>query len=144
MDDLSRFCCMDPDCSLYGRRGAGNLTVCGRFGKQNHIRLLYCRACKYRFSERKGTPLFGTHLPEDKARSVLDHLAEGNGTRQTSRLVGVHRDTVTRMARRAGQHAAAAHDELVAFSPSDMRSPVRREVGLRRQETKELRPSQPR
>ena len=98
MDDLSRFCCLDPDCALYGRRDAGNLTVCGRFGKQNHIRLLYCRACKYRFSERKGTPLFGSHLPEDKARSVLDHLREGNGTRQTSRLVGVHRDTVTRLA----------------------------------------------
>ena len=29
----------------------------------------YCRACKYRFSEHKGTPLFGSHLPEDKARS---------------------------------------------------------------------------
>ena len=55
--------------SLYGRRGAGKLTVCGRFGKQDHICLLYCRACKYRFSEHKGTPLFGSHLPEDKARS---------------------------------------------------------------------------
>ncbi|MGE5858827.1 MAG: helix-turn-helix domain-containing protein [Solirubrobacterales bacterium] len=143
MDDLSRFCCLRPDCALYGLRGAGNLTVCGRFGKHNHIRLLYCRACKDRFSERKGTPLFGSHLPEDKARAVLDHLAEGNGTRQTSRLVGVHRDTVTRLARRAGQHAQDAHDELVAFSPSDPRSPVGREVGLRRQEAEELRPCQP-
>jgi LacI family transcriptional regulator len=125
MHDLTRFCCQNPDCSLYGHRDAGNLTVCGHFGKLNHIRLLYCRACKYRFSERKGTPLFGSQLPADKARSVLDHLAEGNGTRQTSRLVGVHRDTVTRLARRAGQHAHDAHDELVAFSPSDPRSPVR-------------------
>jgi LacI family transcriptional regulator len=138
MDDLARFCCQNSDCALYGRRDAGNLTACGRFGKQNHIRLLYCRACKYRFSERKGTPLFDSHLPEDKARSVLHHLGEGDGTRATSRLVGVHRDTVTRLARLAGQHARDAHDELVAFSPSDPRGPVRREVGLRRQEAAEL------
>ena len=52
MGDLSGFCCLDTNCALYGQRGAGNLTVRGRFGKQNHIRLLYCRACKYRFSER--------------------------------------------------------------------------------------------
>ena len=125
MDDLARFCCQNPDCSTYGLRNAGNLSVCARYGKLNHIRLLYCNVCKDRFSERKGTPLFHCHLPEDKARSVLDHLAEGNGVRQTGRLVGVHTDTVTRLARRAGQHAHDAHDELVAFSPSDPRGPVR-------------------
>jgi hypothetical protein len=52
MHDLTRFFCQNPDGSLYGRRDAGNLTACGRFGKHNHIPLLYCRACKYRFSER--------------------------------------------------------------------------------------------
>ena len=125
-------------------RDAGNLSVCARYGKQNHIRLLYCNACKYRFSERKGTPLFHSHLPDDKARSVLQHLGEGCGIRQTGRLVGVHRDSVVRLARRAGDHAHDAHDELVAFSPSDPRGPVRREVGLRGQEAEELRPGRPR
>jgi len=134
MDDLSRFCCLDPDCALYSRRDAGNLTVCGRFGKYKPIRLLSCRACKYRFSERKGTPLFGSHLPEDKARAVLDHLRAGNGTRQTSRLVGVHRDTVTRLARRTGPHAQKVHDELVAFSP----------LGLGRSSSTRNGPSSPR
>ena len=70
MDDLARFCCQNPDCPLYGRRDAGNLSVCDRYGKQNHIRLLYCNACKARFSERKGTPLFHCHLPEEKALAV--------------------------------------------------------------------------
>jgi transposase-like protein len=131
MDDLTRFCCQNPDCTLYGRRDAGNLSVCDRYGKQNHIRLLYCNACKARFSERKGTPLFDCRLPGDKAHAVLDHLVEGNGIRQTGRLVGVHRDTVVRLARIAGDHAHDAHDELVAFSPCDPRGPVRREVGVR-------------
>ena len=35
---------------------------------------------------------------------MLHHLAEGNGVRQTERLVGVHRDTVVRLAR-AGRRA---------------------------------------
>jgi transposase-like protein len=132
MDDLSRFCCQDPDCALYGRRDAGNLSVCGRYGKSRQYRQLYCNACRARFSERKGTPLYRCRLPEEAAVAVLDHLAEGNGIRQTSRLVGVQPNTVVRLARAAGTHAHDAHDELVAFSPPDPRGPVRREVVLRR------------
>jgi hypothetical protein len=128
VDDLTAFCCQNPDCADHGRRGAGNLTVCMRYGRGGRLRLLYCRTCKNRFSERKGTPLFGLALPDDKIAGVLNHLSEGCGVRQTGRLVGVHRDTVMRLARRAGRHAKAAHDELVAVSPSDQRTPVRREV----------------
>ncbi len=140
MDDLSRFCCQNPDCSLYGRRDAGNLSVRDRYGKHDHIRLLHCQACKSRFSERKGTPLSHSCMPAEKAISVLEHLFEGNGVRQTERLVGVHRDTVMRLARKAGKHARDAHDELVAFSPRDPRGPARRDVVVRRQEAEELRP----
>ena len=142
MDDLARFCCQDPDCALYARRGVGNLSVCARYGKRDHIRLLYCNACKGRFSERKGTALFHSHLPDDKALAVLQHLDEGCGIRSTGRLVGVDPNTVGRLARIAGRHAHDAHDELVAFSPSDPRGPARREVVLRRQEAEELRPHQ--
>jgi transposase-like protein len=143
MDDLARFCCQNPDCSRYGQRNAGNLSVCARYGKQDRFRLLYCNACKARFSERKGTALFHSNLPPQKAHDVLAHLLEGGGIRSTARLVGVHRDTVARLARMAGQHAHDSHDELVAFSPSDPRGPVRREVGLRRQEAEELRSDRP-
>ena len=115
----------------------------GADGRHNSIRLLYCKACKYRFSERKGTPLFQTHLPEQKARSVLQHLSEGCGVRQTGRLVDVHPNSVVRLAKKAGQHARDAQDELVAFSPADPRGPVRRDVVVRGQEAKELRPPQP-
>jgi transposase-like protein len=117
MDDLSRFCCLNSDCSEHGKRGAGNLTVTHRYGPQKARRMLRCRACKDRFSERKGTPLFGSHLPQEKAVSVLQHIAEGNGVRKTGRLVGVNRETVARYGRKAGAHAAALHDELVAASP---------------------------
>ena len=117
MDDLSRFCCHNQDCRDHGQRGADNLTVCMRYGKHQHLRLLYCRSCKARFSERQGTPLFGAKLETAKMVSVLDHVSEGCGVRKTSRLIGVHRDTVSRYSLLAGEHAQDLHDVLVAFSP---------------------------
>jgi transposase-like protein len=119
MEDLSRFCCQDPGCPDSGKRGLGDLTVCGHYGKAQPHRLLYCRTCKARSSERKGTPLFGSCLPEDQAIDLIRHLADRNGVRATARLVGVHRDTVVRYSRLLGAHAQGLHDELVAFSPSD-------------------------
>jgi len=124
MEDLSRFCCQNAECADYGKRGHGNLTVCGHYGRQRR-RLLYCRTCKARFSERKGTPLFDTRLPPDKAVAVLHHLAEGCGVRQTARLTGVSKDTVVRYGLRAGDHAHQLHDELVGFSPRDPGTPTR-------------------
>ena len=60
MDDLSRFCCLNSGCPEYGNREAGNLTVTSRYGPAKSRRMLRCRTCKARFSERKGTPLFGS------------------------------------------------------------------------------------
>jgi transposase-like protein len=117
-DDLSPFCCLNPDCPDYAKRGAGNLTVPMRYGPQRR-RLLRCKTCKARFSERKGTPLFDSRLPPERALAVLEHLAEGCGIRQTGRLVGVNPNTVVRYALRAGDQARQLHDELVAFSPAD-------------------------
>jgi transposase-like protein len=79
--------------------------------------MLRCRTCKARFSERKGTPLFDSRLPPGKAESVLEHVAEGCGVRQTGRLGKVNRGTVGRLSRIAGGHARDLHDEFVAFSP---------------------------
>jgi transposase-like protein len=119
MDDLSRFCCLNSGCPEHGKRGAGNLTVTGRYGAHKVRRMLRCRACKARFSERKGTPLFDSRLPPEKVESVLEHIAEGCGVRQTGRLCKVNRGTVGRLSRIAGEHARDLHDELVALSPPD-------------------------
>jgi LacI family transcriptional regulator len=122
-NDLSHFCCQNPDCPDYGKRGHGNLTCPMRYGHDRR-RLLRCSTCKARFSERKGTPLFGARLDRDSALAVLHHLAEGCGIRQTGRLVGVKKDTVVRYAALAGEHAHQLHDELVAFSPADDQGPT--------------------
>ncbi|MEO6808474.1 MAG: hypothetical protein ABI353_05120 [Isosphaeraceae bacterium] len=88
-----------------------------RYGPGKARCMLRCRACKARFSERKGTPLFDSRLPPEKVESVLEHIAEGCGVRQTGRLCKVDRGTVGRLSRIAGDHAHDLHDELVGLSP---------------------------
>ena len=124
MDDLSRFCSLNPAYPDRGKRDAKNLTVTARYGPQKAKRMLRCRTCKARFSERKGTPLFDARLPSDKVESVLEHVAEGCGVRQTGRLCKVDRGTVACYSRLAGDHARGLHEGLVALSPPDDRGPV--------------------
>src|SRR6266699_935176 len=99
MDDLKTFCCQNPPCRDYGRRGLDNLRVCFRNGPNQQRRVLACRTCQARFSERKGTALYRAKLPQDKALAVLQHLQESCGVRQTSRLVGVNKNAVLLLAR---------------------------------------------
>ena len=147
MRSLDQLCCQNSRCTLYGQRGQGNLSVCGWIGKNKTIRQLYCRACKARFSERKGTPLYNAKLPTEKVVAILDHVREGCGVRQTGRLVGVSKNTANRyiwLARHnhgglAGDHSRRLHDEMVALSPSDPGGPIRRKMGLRGQKAKALR-----
>lgn len=136
MRPLDQFCCQNSRCVVYGQRGQGNLSACGWIDKKKTIRQIYCSACKARFSERKGTPLYNAKLPTDKVIALLDHVREGCGVRQTGRLVGVSKNTANRFVRLAGAHARQLHDELVAVSPSHPGGPVRRKVGLRGQKGK--------
>jgi hypothetical protein len=124
VDELQNFCCQNPDCADYGLRGHGNLRVAFRYGPAKERRCLACRTCQYRFSERQGTPLFDCRLPHAKLLAVLAHLQEGVGIRKTSRLTGVNKNTVVRLALVAGEHARLLHDDLVAFSPQHPGGPV--------------------
>jgi len=74
---------------------------------------LRCTVCGKSFSERAGTPLFRSRLPEAKAVPIAQHLADGTGMRPTSRRCGVSLNSVLRFAGRAGTHAEGFHDEWV-------------------------------
>ena len=111
--DWSNFACPNSDCSKYGPTGQGNLRPHGWSSKARGIRCLRCTECGKSFSERKGTPLFGMHLSDEKALNIAHHLVEGNGMRPTSRLCGVTLNTVLRFAHKAGEHAQRFHDQMV-------------------------------
>ena len=114
MKPLSEFCCIDPGCSEQGKRGGENLRVHQTYGKSDTIRLLECKVCGRRFSERAHTALSGSRLPKEKIISILHQLAEGCGQRRICRLLDVSRDAVSRLTLIAGDHAKALHDELVS------------------------------
>ena len=109
--DVSDLCCVNSRCPDYGKRAAGNL-VCRKLFGRGRWRFVRCRTCRMEFSERRGTALFGVRTPTDKAISVLEHIADGCGVRQTARLTGVTTNTVMRLTKKAGVHAGATHDEL--------------------------------
>jgi LacI family transcriptional regulator len=117
MHAIEHLCCQNSDCPAAGLRGQGNLTFRGWSGKGRRIRMVFCRTCKARFSERKGTVLEQARLPDDTVLALLRHIQEGCGTRATSRLLAVDKNTVTRYVAVAGTHAEKLHDELVALSP---------------------------
>jgi transposase-like protein len=117
MHPIGHLCCQNFPCPNAGRRGHGNLTVRGYSGKTRRIRMVYCRTCKARVSERKGTVLEPARRSDEKVHAVLDHIREGWGTRATSRLGKVDKNTVTRSIATAGADAEPLHRELVAFSP---------------------------
>src|SRR5438067_6270263 len=110
MQSLERLCCQNSHCPDAGLRGHGNLAFRVYSGKTKRIRMVYCRTCKARFSERTGTVLEQARLPDEKVRDVLSHIREGCGTRATSRLVHVDKNTVTRYIALAGSHAETLHD----------------------------------
>src|SRR5215207_8300672 len=116
---IEHYFCHNTACRDHGKRGHGNVYFRGWSGRDQKIRMVYCRTCKRSYSERKGTALERSQLPADKAISVLQHLREGVGIRATSRLTGVSRDAISRHLARAGDQAKNLHDELVAFSPHD-------------------------
>jgi LacI family transcriptional regulator len=124
MHPIEHFCCQNPECPEYGIRGKGNLSFRGWSGEGKRIRMVYCHACGAHLSERKGTVLEQARLPDEKANALLAHVRQGCGTRATSRLVHVDKDTVTRYIRLAGVHARELHEELVSFSPGDPRGPA--------------------
>jgi len=106
MEEKSKeLACPNEHCELYGIIGKDNILFRRKYGKRSSQNLFVCKICKKTFSERKGTPFFGFHLPEEKIITIIRCLVEGNGTRATARICNVHRDTVTKIIRRFGTHS---------------------------------------
>ena len=138
MDDLTRFCCQNPECPDYGKGGPATCRSAIATGPTSNAACCIVPRARPGFANAKVPRCSERRLPEEEIVSVLAHIAEGCGVRKTSRLVGVNKNTVVRYSVLAGEHAKDLHDELVAFSPSDARGPVRRKMGVRRQEGEEL------
>lgn len=110
--DINSLACVNPECQLFNQPGKNNLKVRKVYG-QDQLRFLHCKECTEEFSERRGSALFNTKIPEAKAMSVIEHLDEGCTLTGTARLVKVAKDTVSRLLKVTGRHAKKFHDQEV-------------------------------
>lgn len=105
--------CPHEYCGQYGKIGEGNIVFVRQYGKGESQNLFKCHSCERTFSERRGTPLFGMRLAEEKIFLVLRCLVEGNGIRATGRIADVDKDTVVEIVKRFGRHMKAIHDYMM-------------------------------
>lgn len=109
---MESLACVNPECDLYGKKGCDNLTIRKVYGR-DCIRYLRCRCCQQEFSERKNTALWNSKIPEARAISVAEHLADGCHFKSTARLVKVDPSTVRRLNTKVGKHGQMVHEQEV-------------------------------
>jgi transposase-like protein len=110
--EISQCFCPNKECEDYAKKGHGNIVCYDIYGKHK-TKLLRCRTCKTRFSERRNTVFFGLHLEEQMIERVVRCLAEGNSIRATARIMGIDKDTVYRVFERASEHCHKVLTELL-------------------------------
>jgi transposase-like protein len=108
-DPLAAFACPNPDCDLFNRFNAGNLSVAERMGKGKAIRRLYCNHCGHRFSERQGSLRQYTKLPEETVIRIVKCLGHGCSLEATADICEVDARTVGRMLEQSGRRAEDFH-----------------------------------
>ena len=108
-DDLTGFACPNEDCGDFNRFAAGNLSVCERMGKDQRIRRLYCSSCGRRFSERQGSLMARSKLPEEVVVRIVKCLGYGCGVEATADICEVDPRTVELLLGKAGPRAEDFH-----------------------------------
>jgi transposase-like protein len=94
MQELEQARCPNKECPEFGKGNHGNIRVRGRYGKNKDKLLLYCRVCGKRFAATHGTPLFASHLPQEKVHSIIHLVSTGESLRSTARLLCLPKATV--------------------------------------------------
>jgi transposase-like protein len=96
---LQEFFCPNESCEDHGKKGLGNIIVNHTYGKDQR-KLLKCKTCNFRFSERRSTFFFGLHTKESKIKEVILYLLEGMSFREAALASDLDKDTVNRIWKR--------------------------------------------
>ena len=108
--DLTTLACVHPECQQFRQSGQGHLVIRKIYGR-DRIRLVRCRPCCEECSERRGSALVNTKLPESTAEDVINHLGEGCSVRATAHRAQGCKERGARLFRVSGRHAARLHNE---------------------------------
>ena len=106
---LAFFACPNSDCADFNKFDAGNLSIAEWMGKGKAIRRLYCKTCGTRFSERQGSLMQHTKLPQQDVVRIIKCLGHGCSIEATADICEVDTRTVQRLLEKAGKRAADFH-----------------------------------
>src|SRR5205807_3056349 len=109
----TRFSCPNPHCERFNRPGEGNIAHRSWTGTHQHIERLRCTACDREFSEREGTLMARSKLPEDTVIRLVQCQRWGVCDEGTADICAVDLKTVHRFQRVAAQRAEAHHRQSV-------------------------------
>ncbi len=109
---LDNIFCPNKTCGDHKIKGLGNILVIDRYGKERR-RLLKCKTCNFRFSERRNTVFFGLHTRESKIREVILYLLKGMSFRETAYVTDLDKDTVQRIWKRFLEYCEDSMDSLL-------------------------------
>jgi IS1 family transposase len=112
-DRYTRFSCPNPRCAWFNQPGKGHVTHRSWTGTRKHIERLRCTACDREFSEREGTLMARSKLPEDTVIRLVKCQRWGVCDEGTTDIWAVALKTVQRFQRVAAQRAEAHHRQSV-------------------------------
>ena len=112
-DRYTRFSCPNPLCAWFNQPGQGTITHRSWTGTRQHIERLRCPACDREFSEREGTLMARSKLPEDTVIRLLKWQRWGVCDAGTADICAVDLKTVHRFQRVAAQRAETHHRQVV-------------------------------
>jgi IS1 family transposase len=109
----TRFSCPNPQCTCFNCPGAGNIVHRSWTGTHKHIERLRCTACDREFSEREGTLMARSKLPEATVERLLKCQRWGVCDEGTADICDVEIKTVHRFQRVATHRAETHHRQSV-------------------------------
>src|SRR5262249_6803179 len=112
-ESYTRFSCPNPLCTKFNRPGAGNLAHWAWTGMHKHLERLRCTACDREFSERDGTLMPRSTLPEDTVVRLVQCQRWGVCDEGTADMCAVDLKTVHRFQPVAAQRAETHHRQVV-------------------------------
>ena len=112
-ESYTRFSCPNPQCGRFNRPSEGNIVHRSWTGQHKHIERLRCTTCGREFSEREGTLMARSKLPEDTVIRLVKCQRWGVCDEGTADICAVDLKTVHRFQRVAAHRAEAHHRQSV-------------------------------
>lgn len=107
--------CPNPQCTLYGKKGKGNIVSNGTIkSKEGEIRRKFlCKICGESFCNRSGTIFYDLRTPEEKVLLAIKLLVKGMPLRGVADVLGVKLDTVRHWLKVAAEHCDKINEILI-------------------------------